>query len=64
MVKMIIEFATFPRRNGRGKDNILGVTPNTHDLNLTELRFKSNAIHTENISKTTGQRRLNAPRLG
>ena len=51
MVKTLTKFAKFPRLVGKGKDKIIFVKLNTHNLNVAELRVKSNAIHTENISK-------------
>ena len=64
MVTTLTEFITVSRYNGRVNDNILAVALNTYNFNLTELRVKSNAVHTENISKTTGQCWLNTPKLG
>ena len=51
MVKTLTKFAKFPRLVGKGKDKIIFVKVNTHNFNVAELRVKSNAINTENISK-------------
>ena len=51
MVTTLTEFITVSRSIRRGNHNILLVALNTYNLNLTELRVKSNAVHTENISK-------------
>ena len=65
MVKTLTKLAKFPRLIDQGKkDKIIFVKLNTHTLNVAELRVKSNAIHTENISKKiAGQYQPNAPRL-
>ena len=51
MGKMLTEFAKLPRLIGKGKDKIIFVKFNNHNVNVAELRVKSNAINTENISK-------------
>ena len=51
MVKTLTKFAKFPRLVGKGKDKIIFVKLNTHNLNVAELRVKSNANHEENMSK-------------
>ena len=64
MVTTLTEIITVSRSIGSGNDNILLVALNTYNLNLTEFRVKSNAVHKENISKkTTGQCWLNTPKL-
>ena len=51
MVKTLTKYAKFPRCIDEGKDKISFVELNTHKISVAELRVKSNAIHTENISK-------------
>ena len=51
MVKTLPKFAKSPRLIGKGKDKIIFVKLNVHNLNVAELRVKSNAIHEENMSK-------------
>ena len=51
MVKTPTKFAKSPRLVGKGKEKIIFVKLTAHNLNVAELRVKSNAIHAENISK-------------